>query len=955
MAEQMRRPVSHVRGRIGRVVALALATVGMGAAFAAPAQAAGEIEITHFDAGLTNYQAGGHPDAFVSFKFATVPANQPGGALCPDTVDPNGPPVVCQMVKGGAPKDVVIDLPKGLLGNPRGITQCTLLELSEDNCPGSAQVGVQLLHLIEFGSPDGGGLVTRGGLKTPVFNMVPERGEVAKFGFRVSGGANTFVSLRVRPDDYGITATVSNIFTGLPLWGTDMVLWGDPYDPAHTPDRYCREVNGFGCPAGQTSRPPFMVAPAECGVDGVTTLRVRSWQRPGDDDWSTASAPPRQVYECDKLTFAPTFDLAPTTNAPDAPMGLDVRLAFRQNFDFVGGLEAPPLRDATVTLPEGVSVNASSADGLQACTDAQLRVGSKEPVACPEASKIGTVEATTPVLNETLTGGIYLRNQNSDDPESGELFRIALVLENAERGLSIRLPGAVRANKDTGRIEASFLNNPQLPVDTIDLHFKSGARAPLATPPTCGSKTTTARLTSWAGDVVTLNDGFEIACPPGLGGFDPFVSAGTINPSAGEHSPFALRFGRNDGQQTLRDLTIDFPEGLLAKIADINPLCSNAQGNAGTCAESSRIGSVISGAGAGSNPLYLPGRAYLTEGYKGAPFGMSIVVPAIAGPFNLGDVIVRAAIFVDENDASLRVIADPLPQIVKGVPLRIRSVEVKVDKPGFMVNPTSCDPMRFDTRVGSAAGAAVSRSNRFQLGDCESLPLRPRMALRVGSRGRTRRDITTPLSVNLTIPRGKQANLRSVRVVLPRTLNARLRIVNRACTLAAFHAGRCGADAHIGSAVAVSPLLHNPLRGDVFFVRSGVRRLPDLMVKLRGQVDIVLAGKVSIPRDLTLGTTFDTVPDVPVSSFRLDLVAGRNGPVGAVQNLCTKRARRASVARLEFIAHNGDKIRRNQRMQIAGCGRSARGGRGRRAGRRPGIRRAARRTGSRSRRAGRRS
>jgi hypothetical protein len=861
----------RMRNLVGLLVCVLVGAVASMAP--SPAHAAGGMEITSFEAGLSDYQAGGHPDAFVSFRLATTPVLDPGPS-CIDftTLDP----VICQTVKGGAPKDIVVALPKGIFGNPHTIPQCTLADLSADVCPTPAQVGVQRLQLVSFGLLNGG-LIPPEGEKTPIYNMTPEKGEVAKFGFRVKGAVNTFISVKVRSDgDYGLTTTVGNIFTGLPVWGTELRIWGDPYSSVHDPDRYCKGdavvQAGFGCGAEVRSK-PFMVAPAECSVDGVATLKVRSWQHSGDDDWVSRSSTPRQVTGCDRLTFTPSLALTPTTTAPDAPTGLDVDLRFPQHFDNAAGLESPPLKDATVTLPEGVSVNPSAADGLAGCADSQLRLGSLAPVACPEASKIGTVEAVTPVLSETLSGGVYLRAQNSDDPESGELFRIALMLENEDRGLSVRIPGAVKVNATTGRIQAVFSDNPQLPVSEIHVHFKAGPRAPLATPATCGTKTSAADLTSWAGQAVTRSDTFDVPCTAGLGGFSPSLSAGTTVPVAGAFAPFALSINKPDGNAAISGLSMVLPTGLLARL----------KGNLGT-----QVGSVKAFAGPGSSPFMLPGKVFLEGAYGDAPFSLRVVVPAKAGPFDLGEVVVRQKIYVDPVTAQVTVVSDPVPTIVKGVPVRLQRLDVSIDKPGFVINPTSCAAKAVGGTLKAIDGQSAPVNVRFQVGDCSLMALKPTLNLSLSGKGQTTDGKHPAVTANLTQQPG-QANLKKVRVALPLSLALDPDNANGLCEFVdgSKTTPTCPKASIVGTATALTPILEEPLTGPVYFVKnirkdpkSGreIRTLPKLVIPLVGQngVKLTLTGTSDVVDD-QLVTTFDNIPDAPVSSFKLNIIGGKGG------------------------------------------------------------------------------
>lgn len=381
---------------------------------------------------------------------------------------------------------------------------------------------------------------------------------------------------------------------------------------------------------------------------------------------------------------------------------------------------------------------------------------------------------------------------------------------------------------------------------------------------------------------------------------------------------------RDDGHQALRTVAMRMPAGLLARIADVD-LCAEAQAVAGACRARTRIGSVTVGAGAGPEPFHLPGRVHMAGPYKGAPFSLVIVVPAIAGPFDLGTVVVRAAVHIDRRDTSLTVVADPMPTILEGVRLNLRTLNVTIDRERFMVNPTTCAPMEVDGTVGSVAGAIARVASRFQLGGCGALPFRPRLTIKAGRRGRIRGGSTTPLEVTLRMTPG-QANNRSVQVTLPRNMNSRMSVINDACTLEQF---RGGADAckQVGSAVAITPLLRHPLVGRAYFVRNPARRIPDLMVALRGQgraaaVAVDLTGKVTIPSSLALRTRFDTIPDVPITRFTLRLVAGRRGPVGFVRHACSRAARKQRAA-VVFRAASGAVVRARQRVRVPTCARAA--------------------------------
>ena len=690
-------------------------------------------------------------------------------------------------------------------------------------------------------------------------------------------------------------------------------------------------------------RKAFLTLPTSCTPPGVgveTKLHVESWDPasapadasfishlpPGyqgelDSDPSTWG-PPQGPTGCDELPFDPSFSAQPDSSLADSPTGLRVNLGFPQDgLDDPEGLATAHLREARVTLPEGMTINPSGAGGLAACTDAQVGFDSVSPVQCPDASKIATVTATTPVLEEQLSGAVYVGSQLSDDPQSGDMFRIILVLQNAERGIFVKLLGKVRADAQTGRLETTFAGNPQLPVSAISLHFKDGPRAPLAMPPDCGTKTVNASMSSWAGQLVQRSDSFDIACTPDLGVFAPSFHAGTTNPTGGAFSPFAVRISRPDRQQYMSGLTIEMPPGLIGKLKDVAQ-CPDAQAADGTCGIESRVGTATVGAGPGTNPFFIDGSVSLTGPYKGAPFGLSTAVRVIAGPFDLGMVVVRQAIFVDPIDAHITVVSDPLPTIVKGVPVRLRSIAVDVNRPGFTLNPTSCGPKQIKATMVSTTGAVHHATQHFQVGDCQALPFRPKLAMRLTGRGQTTDGKHPGLRTVLTQAPG-QANLRAASVRLPLSLaldpeNA------QSDDLCEFEAGKrvdCPPSSIVGHAVAHTPVLNRPLEGPVYFVknvrihpRTGrlIRTLPTLLIPLRGEVAIDLRATTDVKRN-KLVSTFPTVPDAPVSRFELTLKGGKRGILVAVRNIC--RRPRGQIADMEFDAQNGKRADRGVRMK----------------------------------------
>jgi hypothetical protein len=899
--------------------------------------------------GPISTQAGGHP-------YATTVS------LALNTVH-NPAPLIGDLWPIEALRDVVTDLPPGLVGNPSGLAQCTAAELAngvgtgpQPLCASSSQVGVATIRL----NGNGGIFDAIGPL--PVFNLVPPPGVPARFGFNALGVLVT-LDARVRSgSDYGLSIVASNTPEALPIAGTTVTFWGVPADASHDAERACPgEFAPWGAGPHCTSSAPraaFLRNSTSCAPspgspvdDGlVTTMHVDSWAHPGrvgadglpdltDPAWKSASyvthQPPGFPFPegawgahvlptgCDAVPFDPVLAGLPDAGAkPGAPAGFNFDVTLPQTDDPLT-VGTSDLRKAVVTLPLGVRVSPSAVNGRQACSSAQIAVDSSVEPTCPDASRIGSVRIDTPLLPDPLEGAVYLAAQN-DNPFNS-LLAVYFVVHGP--GVIVKLAGHVEADPVTGQLTTTFDDNPQLPFSRLHLAFDGGPHAPLVLPQQCGSYTTTATLVGWNGDSVPRASTFGVSgdaaeCSGGTT-FSPGFAAGTESPIAGSSSTFQLRLTRADRDQELKALTVEMPSGLTGRIASVE-LCGAAQASSGACPDGSRVGSVTVGAGAGPDPFYVTGgRAYLTGPYKGAPYGLAIVVPAKAGPFDLGTVVVRSALFVDKHTADVSVVSDPLPTILQGIPLDVRDVRVSIDKDGFFLNPTSCAEKTIRGAIESTAGATAQVSSRFQAAECANLDFEPRLVLAVGGRGHTARNRTTPLTATLTMPRG--ANLRFVRVVLPKAINARLTVIQDACTRAEFEADISKCDhARAGTAEAVTPLLRDPLTGSAYFVKNG-HGIPDLFVALRGPIDFDLIGKVTIVRNTFLTNTFDSVPDVPVTSFTLKLFGDRkNGSVGAAANLCAANSRRQK-AELDFKAQNGRTIERHQRLVIHGCSKQATG------------------------------
>jgi hypothetical protein len=832
-------------------------------------------------------------------------------------------PVPPWTLTDGNVKQIDIELPPGFIGNPRDLPKCTAAQFADvdpdtfnPRCPDDTAIGLAN-NTVNVGAAIP--------VDSPVYNLVPPRGAPAAFGFNALGVTVKIVAA-VRPSDHGLTLKIRGISSSAPLHRSAVTFWGVPSDRRHDVERGRCAVTFEDpddpwdpkphdlCPVSQPST-KFLSNPVDCESGPLrTTFRARSWQEP-DREIVAHSDTDHAPRDCGRLNFKPQIDVVPDNGQAGAPAGYTVRLTVPQDDDPIGAATpADPyddavtatLRDAVVTLPEGTAVSPSSADGLNACTPAQIGLGSDEDPACPAASKIGDVTIDSPLMAEPLTGGIFLAKPTDD-----QLLAIYLVAQGS--GVTLKLPGEIDADPVTGRLTTSFLDNPQLPFSQLTLRFKGGPRAPLVNPKRCGPATTTAAFTPWSSDeAATASSSFEVSGCGDPGRFAPTLVAGVEEPTAGASSPFTLRLSRTDADQQLAQLSrVTMPPGLVGKVGTV-PLCQEAAAAAGGCPASSRIGSATTASGAGASPLQIPGTVSLTTGYRGAPYGLSIAVPAKAGPFDLGLVVVRAAIHVND-DASLTVDADPLPTILKGIPLELRSIDLKLDRPGFMVNPTNCSPMAIGVTATSTAGSQASMSAPFRVGDCAALPFAPKITGTVGA------DRTDGASLHVRVEQTPgQANARSISVALPLAIAARMSTLSEACAAELAAAGTCPARTKLGEATAVSPVLARPLSGPAFLVRDG-GRVPSLKVELRGEVAIDLIGTNVITSRQTITSTFGAIPDVPLSSFDLRLRGGSDSILRRIGSICSQDLSTPTVA----IGQNGKRVATTTVLKPAGCKLSA--------------------------------
>jgi len=852
-------------------VLLALALV---AGSALNADASGTV--TSFNASVSTNVAGAHPDLTISFTLGGTASTTSELA------------------------DSIIDGPAGLLGAPTAVpAQCTESEIGAGptggSCPVDSQVGVAMITLRASGSdtPE----------TMPVFNMVPRADEAARLAFWVLGSPGpTEISVVPRSEgDFGLHS--SGAVFGLTVTAVNLTLWGVPADPSHDTQRIPCLANGGSCPADYPAA-PFLTNPTKCdGPALTTTLNADFWDDIGVFSTATSSTTP--PVDCQTLPFDPSISLTPSTTQVDEPTGLTVDVHLPQNDD-PNSVSTSAVKNAVVTLPAGLTLSPSAATRLAGCTDAELGVGSNAAASCPAESQIGTTEIDTPLLPSPLFGSIYLGTPNcastvctNADAASGQMYRIFVV--SSGFGMTVKLVGNVAANPTTGQLTARFTDPaigelPQVPFSDFKLFFNSGATAPLANPLTCQTLTATSDFTPYAlnGDkfptssYTTTSDGHGGACPAATP-FAPQFSAGSSSTQAGGDTNFVLDLTRPDANQYLSGLTVTTPPGLEAKLAGV-PMCPLGQAKAGTCPASSLLGTVNTLSGTGSAPLSLPGSVYLAQpSVAGDVADLSIVVPAVAGPYNLGTVVVPAHVHVDPTDAHLTVTSDPLPTILDGIPLRIHAIQLDINRPGFMLNPTSCDPMSIAATATSTQGASAKMSSRFQVGGCSSLGFTPKLKIGLTGKGKTRSGDHPTLTATLTNPTG-QANLRTAKVTLPLSLALDPNNSNHVCAYAiaqAVDGGAVGCPAAtvVGKATAVTPLLAQPLTGKVYLVQGirtnaqgqQVKTLPSLLIPLRGQIALDLRAQSSVNKSGALVSTFATVPDAPVSKFTLKINGGKKG------------------------------------------------------------------------------
>jgi hypothetical protein len=818
-------------------------------------------------------------------------------------------------------EEVKISLPPGLLGNINAVPRCTTGELVAVSCPTDSQVGITTVYVTFIGPK----------FTEPVYNLAPPHpdSEIARLGF-TAGLFPTFVDIKVRTaSDYGVTATVYGPSGTAALVGAETTLWGNPANPIHDKQRMtpieatqcaksaCEAKNDEGVVVGERAstipvdqRKAFLSNPSAC-QEGRVDFAVKSYQLP---DIFTAAAPLPPITDCSGLPFAPTFDAEPTSHIAGAPTGLHTTLVLPQHLGEEERSTAT-MREARVTLPAGMQIAAGAANWIGTCSEAQVGFHEEVDVACPDNSKLGTATVSSPALPAPIEGAIYQRT-----PTPGHQFGLWLAVDAL--GLHIKLPGELEPDKATGRLTAVFRDLPQVPVQQIDLEVWGGARAPLQNPDHCGTYTTDYSFSPHSNDPaasgsdqMTIDAGCDQA-------FSPTLHAGVTKPLAGAFSPFVFDLNREDGQQALRGFELRLPDGELAKLKGV-PLCPDAAASAGSCPADSRIGSLQATTGPGPDPLQVPQpgkpepQIYLAGPYQGAPFSIVSEVPAQAGPFDLGVLAVRSGLDVEPESGRAVVKADPLPPFFEGVGIDYRHLHAVVDRPNFSLNPTDCRKAQVTSEVTSTQGATAHPAARFQIDGCKRLKFKPKLSLKL--QGGTKRAEYPALSAVLRARKG-DANIAFTSVALPHSEFLAQEHIGTICTRKQFTADKCPKKSVYGKAKAWTPLLAKPLSGPVY-LRSSDNLLPDLVAKLGGQLEIHLVGRID-SKNGGLRTTFDSVPDAPVSKFVLKMKGGKKGLLTNSTDICRGAHRATAVMR----AQNGRAANLRPRLVVSGCGAPKKGG-----------------------------
>jgi hypothetical protein len=871
-------------------------------------------------------------------------------------------PATMGPVPVGEVKDVLVDLPVGLSVNPGAIDRCPIatFELSAALCAASAVGTAKVTGAVPvLGTPVPP-------LEATVYNLVPKSGQPARFGLNLAGN-NVYLEANLAYEsDYHESFSIAlpplvslePLFAGL-LLNNRLVFDGRSGDGTFiTTPSTCR---GEAFVQSGSIYSTYLLAASVSEEKQAGYVFPQSANPP----FESPIPPGTEPKKCNTIPYQPNVEVDPRTAATNSPSGAAVEVTV-PHITGGGNQDSSVTKAATVTLPAGMGINPSAANGLQTCTDAQFGKGTRSLASgCPAQSKIGTVTIKSPPLPEgDLTGNVYVGQQLSRDPTSGNEYRIFIEAGSARYGIVARLVGNVSANPVTGQLSTTIAAAPQVPFSSFALSFDPGARAVLSSPPTCGPNATATSMVPWSTEAIAPWTGSKAASPasqfalagyPGGGAcpkamaarpFAPAFNAGPKSSKAGAFSPVSVHIARPDGQQELKGAEITLPPGMTGKLAGI-PYCKAAQlaaaaANAGkaeaadsSCPDKSLVGSATVAAGTGPAPLVIGGKVFLSGPYHGAPLSLAVVTPATAGPFDLGTVVVRVALFVDPETAQVRAVSDPIPDVFGGTQLSVRTVDVALDRKGFTLNPTSCDPLATAATLrGGGADPAIptlfsafAASTPLQTSDCQGLGFKPKLTTRLFGGRKAAKRSGHPKFRAVLLARAGDANIRRAAVTLPHSEFLDQGHIGTVCVKAKLATHDCPARSIYGYARAQTPLLDDELKGPVYLVPSD-HGLPDLLADLRGQVDIHLRGVISSAK-ARIKTVFETVPDVPVSKFVLTMKGGKKGLLENSRNLCAGPA----YSFVNFKAQNGKKLKKKKLpLPMSGCKGKKKSGKGQKKG-----------------------
>ncbi|HEX5610070.1 MAG TPA: hypothetical protein VFX45_08265 [Solirubrobacterales bacterium] len=940
----------------------ALVAFGLLLLAAAPAQAEfdlTELAVTPSEAdGSVSTIAGSHPFELTTTLGVTTELSAKGE------------------VPQGEAKSLEVNLMKGLVGSQTAVPVCSAAEFNlrsegRPACPDSTAVGIAAVKAEFKVLPPSSNLF----LHVPVYNLAPSPGNAAKLGF-VALNVPIVIDVGVSEEaPHNLVAHLRDIPQAILFYGSKLTIWGNPASSAHDalrgdcvgePVELTPQPVSLGTCAAKVPEKPFLTLPRACEGPLASIFKVDSWATPGAFT-EPQSAITDEMTNCDSLTFAPTAEAQPTTSSGESPSGLRVGLDVQD-----AGLTAPTgraksdIRKVELTLPDGVTVNPSAAEGLGVCTPAQLAATKLGSQGCPDASKLGSVSVKTPLLEEQLEGSIFLAEQ--DDPSTSQpgaenpfdsLIAFYITIESARNGILIKQAGKVEPDPRSGRLVSTVDDIPQLPFSHFDLRFREGPRAPLTTPPLCGTYAAKAVLTPRSGgEAVESTSTFTVSsgpnggpCSPGgVPPFRPGFEAGSINNNAGSYSPFYMRLTRGDGEQDITRFDAILPQGVTGKLAGIArcpdaaiALAAGKRGRAElaspSCPASSEVGRVLVGAGVGPALTYVPGKIYLAGPFGGDPLSIVVITPAVAGPFDVGTVVTREALTLNRVSGEVEVdgaASDPIPHILQGIPLKLRDLRVYVDRPNFTLNPTSCAEKTVKATLFGGFADVFSPlddrpaplGTRYQAASCSRLQFKPRLDLKLT--GGTKRSQLPSLRATLR-PRPGDANPSGLSVTFPHSAFLEQAHIRTICTRVQYAANLCPAGSVYGKARAYSPLLDEPLEGPMY-LRSSSHKLPDLVLALHGLVDFDGVIRIDSVGDGRLRSTVDFVPDVPLSKVTIEMQGGKKGLIVNSENLCA-RPQRATV---EATGYNGKRV--TLRPKVANsCGKK-KGKKGKRGKRRSALR-----------------